>query len=299
MMPTGFEAEAFGFVKDVITAGITGGTGDVIAQFAEKQKQDKENNSDDDGVSFFSTDSSDNNEPFELDIRRSLSYATFAAGYTGAFQHVLFANMQEAIADPVMKLAINQGLIIPLCYYTLLVWLVPKLRAKSQDEEDMLRGSINVLKMIPRNWAFWVPLQFIQFNFIPTEFQVIYCSCLGLIWNVCLSFLTAGKVTTEPPPLPETAMVKSDVRITVASSNSDATRPVGLVPILQSADRTTSSPSFSNDSSEGRGDAKWLRILNGSEDEDAETAMAEGEEMDMDVTTTQQPFLDTVFRRRR
>ena len=155
----GHEAEIFGFAKDIATAAATGATGDLIAQLAAKKRKE----------SAFQLQ--DGNEmlsaPFEmdlsdLDLRRTAAYGCFAAGYTGAFQHVLFDNLQERISDPVERLAINQGLIIPLVYYSLLVWLVPKLRARSPEEEVELRGNINVQKMIPRNWAFWVPLQFIQ-----------------------------------------------------------------------------------------------------------------------------------------
>jgi Mpv17 / PMP22 family len=198
ILPTGLEGEAFGFIKDSLTAAVTGGAGDVIAQLAAKQSKQGDNT----GIEI-------SDEPFELDVRRTLSYATFAAGYTGAFQHALFANLQESIPEPLVRLALNQGLIIPLCYYSLLVWLVPKMRATSMEEEERLRSSINVLQMIPRNWAFWVPLQFIQFAYIPTEYQVIYCCFLALIWNVILSFFTSGASKTESLPLPETALVSS------------------------------------------------------------------------------------------
>ncbi|CAB9511716.1 Peroxisomal membrane protein 2 [Seminavis robusta] len=220
IMPTGFEGELFGLLKDTLTAGATGGAGDVIAQLADKSR----NNDEDDKDFFFSEEK----EPFDLDVRRTLSYATFAAGYTGAFQHVVFANLQETFSDPVIKLALNQGLIIPLCYYSLFVFLVPKLRARSAAEEETLRSSIDVFAMIPKNWLFWVPLQFIQFNYIPTEFQVIYCSFLGLIWNIILSFLTSGaKAKTEPPPLPETALI---------TAGSEAIeQPAGFGGIFQTA----------------------------------------------------------------
>lgn len=194
-MMHGFEEEAFGFAKDVITAAATGATGDLIAQFTEKQRKG------DSSLQFTvdDTDAAMESFDFDFDLRRTASYATFAAGYTGAFQHVLFDNLHERIDDPIMRLAVNQGLVIPLVYYSLLVWLVPKLRARSQEEEAQLRGNINVMAMIPRNWAFWVPLQFIQFNYIPADFQVVYCSFLGLIWNVCLSFFTAGGQAKDIP----------------------------------------------------------------------------------------------------
>lgn len=236
LMPTGLEGEAFGLAKDILTAAVTGASGDIIAQLAEKQKTDAAKGD----TSWFPL-ADELEEPFfELDVRRSASYATFAAAYTGAFQHFLFANLQEALPDPVTRLAVNQGLIIPLCYYTLLLLVLPKLRATSVEEEEQLRSSINIQKMIPRNWAFWVPLQFIQFNFIPTEFQVVYCSFLGLIWNVCLSLFTAGGAKVDSPS--EEVVVKApaqkggEVVAAVTISYSDDTE---LVEAFQTASAST------------------------------------------------------------
>lgn len=255
-MFTGFEGEAFSFLKDVVTAGATGGTGDVIAQLAEKNKFGAAEDESDE-IKFFEEPEGN----FELDVRRSLSYTSFAAAYTGAFQHFLFANLQDAIPDPIVRVAVNQGLIIPLCYYSLLVFLVPKLRAKTKQEEEDLRGSINLMKMIPRNWLFWVPLQFVQFNFIPIEFQVVYCSCLSLIWNIILSLLTAGG-SKEERPLPETVM--ADISISIPDAKSP--RPAGQLNAMQSA----SSANYDNKNISIRSNRseRWLRILNNDAPQD-------------------------------
>jgi len=243
MMAGDFEFEAFGFAKDVLTAAVTGGSGDIIAQLAEKKKasMDKSN-------SLLPSEIAEAvaEEPFELDIRRTLSYATFAAGYTGGFQHFLFSNLQENIADPLVRTGLNQGLIIPLCYYSLLVWSIPKLRATSQDEEEQLRANIDVKKMIPRNWMFWVPLQFVQFTFIPTELQVAYCSVLGLVWNIMLSLMTAGPSNTQNV----SEEVFADVKITLTD------------------DELVKAPSYKPaTASVGERGAKLLRYLSGTAEE--------------------------------
>jgi hypothetical protein len=188
----GFETEVIGFAKDVITAGSTGAAGDLIAQVVEKKGR---------GELFAANKGIAGN--FDFDLRRSGAYGVFAGGYTGAFQHFLFARLQDSVPNPLARLAINQGLIIPIFHYTLLLWLVPKLRARSQREEETLRKNINVLKMIPRNWAFWVPLQLIQFCFIPHRYQVFFCSVLGFFWKVILSLLTQGaQQKVQPVPVP-------------------------------------------------------------------------------------------------
>jgi len=230
MMGGDLDMELFGLAKDVLTAAATGAAGDLFAQFAaHKSSASPSGISEDDDAFAYQKEimAEEPPQPFDLDLRRTLSYAGFAAGYTGGFQHFLFANLQEAFPDPVARLALNQGVIIPLCYYSLLFFVVPKLRARSPQEETQIRSNIDVFKMIPRNWAFWVPLQFIQFNFIPMDYQVVYCSFLGLIWNICLSFLTAGsKVVEEEVAVPAfqsvgaDAEIVADVQISVAAAET-------------------------------------------------------------------------------
>ena len=43
-----------------------------------------------------------------------------------------------------------------------------------------------------RNWCFWLPVQFVQFNFIPAEFNVTFTAAFGVIWNAILSWSTAA-----------------------------------------------------------------------------------------------------------
>lgn len=247
-----------GLLKDVLTAGVTGGTGDIIAQFAA-QKSDSQEWDAEGKIDFF-------DEPFELDTRRSLSYASFAAVYTGGFQHLLFSNLSEAFPDPMVRVVINQGLVIPLCYYSLLVWAVPKLRARSQVEEKELRGNIDLRKMIPQNWAFWVPLQFIQFNFIPMDLQVVYCSFCGLVWNIALSFLTAGDVAREEGLVPETAVQQAgtvaDIKFSVGAKGETTNQQDGFVGAFQAGSPRLAGTREPTSSSERA--RSWLQILNAS-----------------------------------
>ena len=42
--------------------------------------------------------------------------------------------------------------------------------------------------MIVTNWGLWVPAQFINFNFIPGPYQVLFSNCVGVAWNTYLSW---------------------------------------------------------------------------------------------------------------
>ncbi|VVA35797.1 PREDICTED: Mpv17, partial [Prunus dulcis] len=38
------------------------------------------------------------------------------------------------------------------------------------------------------NWQLWIPFQFLNFRFVPQQFQVLAANSISLIWNVILSF---------------------------------------------------------------------------------------------------------------
>ena len=183
-VPSAGPLQVVGFVGDIATAGITGGIGDYIAQLYEAPKSTSTPGAE-----------APNKSKFVFDYRRTIAYGTFAGVYTGGFQHLWFSRLCQKYPNPTVQLAINQGLAIPLLYYPILLWMVPKMRARSVQEKIALRKNIDVKAMIPKNWAFWLPLQFIQFRFVPVKFQIAYCSICGLIWKVILSVLTAGSAS--------------------------------------------------------------------------------------------------------
>jgi hypothetical protein len=40
------------------------------------------------------------------------------------------------------------------------------------------------------NWAVWIPVQIINFRFIPAHLQVLYVNMVGLFWNSYLSYIS-------------------------------------------------------------------------------------------------------------
>eukprot|EP00882_Tetradesmus_deserticola_P023055 GHRQ01025086.1.p1 GENE.GHRQ01025086.1~~GHRQ01025086.1.p1 ORF type:complete len:123 (+),score=21.77 GHRQ01025086.1:240-608(+) len=43
------------------------------------------------------------------------------------------------------------------------------------------------------NWALWVPAQFLNFRFVPAQYQVLFSNVVALAWNVYFSFATRPK----------------------------------------------------------------------------------------------------------
>ena len=43
-----------------------------------------------------------------------------------------------------------------------------------------------------RNLLFWIPVQYVQFCYVPTDLQIPFLSCAGLAWTFILSILAGS-----------------------------------------------------------------------------------------------------------
>jgi hypothetical protein len=48
------------------------------------------------------------------------------------------------------------------------------------------------LPLIKRNLIFWIPIQFVQFKYVPQKMQIPFVCLAGLVWTIVLSVLTGN-----------------------------------------------------------------------------------------------------------
>jgi len=172
--------DAYPIVTKVCTAATLAMTGDLIAQSVE---------------------------PGPYDTKRGLSFGLFDAIYRGGFQHFLFPVINDAFHGTILlqllpsgnvellaaleRTVANQLVVVPLVYYPLffsLTGLVQGLTAA----ETLARAREKFLPLIGRNLQFWLPVQIIQFEYVPEELQVTWVAAFGLIWKIILSTLAGN-----------------------------------------------------------------------------------------------------------
>eukprot|EP00322_Chrysochromulina_rotalis_P018857 CAMPEP_0115881818 /NCGR_PEP_ID=MMETSP0287-20121206/28657_1 /TAXON_ID=412157 /ORGANISM="Chrysochromulina rotalis, Strain UIO044" /LENGTH=380 /DNA_ID=CAMNT_0003337821 /DNA_START=1 /DNA_END=1143 /DNA_ORIENTATION=+ len=172
-------------------------------------------------------DGSDMNE-FEYDWRRGLAFATFGACYTGAFQHVWFSwlddhlvggivDLTETIGLPGLldcvddatgfdlvlpapspelvaaeKVAVNQFCVIPVLYMPLYFCFTGALGGMTL-EASVKRMRTLYGQILRRNYAFWLPTQFLVFFALPIEYQVPTLCAASFVWTIILSTLGSTK----------------------------------------------------------------------------------------------------------
>jgi len=176
-------------LQHMATGGALAFVGDIIAQ------------------SLLSEDEERSIPPKDWDFIRTNAFVIFGALYTGGAQHFIFNFLHSAFDQPLARLAMAQFFFIPFCYYPTFLFMNPALRAGWEHgfgSEDAKVRQVelfsDIASKIPttllRNWCFWLPVQFVQFNFIPAELNVTFAAAFGVIWNAILSMSTAAQAVT-------------------------------------------------------------------------------------------------------
>lgn len=154
-------------------------------------------------------------EPY--DVRRASSFAVFDMAYR-ALQHFSFpiivqhcqgqllggassallagqaaADQLHAAAAMEQTLA-SQLIIVPFFYYPVFFTLTGAMQGLDFND-SLSRAKENFLPLMKRNLLFWIPVQDVQFAFVPTDLQIPFLSCAGLAWTFILS-LAAGSAKT-------------------------------------------------------------------------------------------------------
>lgn len=193
-----------------LTAAVVAVSGDALAQHAENT---------------------------EWDAMRTASFATFAASYSGAAQHFLFAALRNLCDGSVLMgcralqtieshwLAaaemtfINQFVIVPIVYLPLFylwrgAWRGHGLRSIISEARHKFVGTLHV------NWAFWLPFQLATFALVASELVVPITCAAGVFWNFLLSTLTS--LASRP------AVIAQDVAEQSASAEAGAEQQPAL-----------------------------------------------------------------------
>lgn len=145
----------------------------------------------------------------EYDVRRASSFAVFDMAYR-ALQHFSFPVIVQqcqgqllggaaaallagqAAAEQLHSAAAmestlaSQLIIVPFLYYPAFFALTGGMQGLDA-EGSVNRAKEMFLPLMKRNLLFWIPVQYVQFSFVPTDLQIPFLSCAGLAWTFILS----------------------------------------------------------------------------------------------------------------
>ncbi|RYR04103.1 hypothetical protein Ahy_B06g083682 isoform C [Arachis hypogaea] len=84
-----------------------------------------------------------------------------------------------------LRLVIDQFLFSPIFIAVFLATLVTLEGGPSQAIPKLKQEWFS---SVVANWQLWIPFQFLNFRFVPQQFQVLAANVIALVWNVILSF---------------------------------------------------------------------------------------------------------------
>lgn len=122
------------------------------------------------------------------------------------------------------KLCVNQLLAIPLANMPLFFAITGALGGLTPTQ-SIARARSLYAPLLRRNYAFWFPVQFVQFMYLPTAWQVPYVCVASLCWTVLLSRI--GGSTAPPVAASLVVAYETEPATTTASSNANASNEGG------------------------------------------------------------------------
>uniref|UniRef100_A0A3P9KZY5 Peroxisomal membrane protein 2 n=1 Tax=Oryzias latipes TaxID=8090 RepID=A0A3P9KZY5_ORYLA len=126
----------------------------------------------------------------EINVAGAARYAVFGMLITGPVSHFVYQLMElwMPTTDPfciVKRLLLDRFIFAP-GFLLLFYFVMNILEAKGwEDFEKKMRSSYwTALKM---NWKVWTPFQFININFVPVQFRVLFANFIALFWYAYLA----------------------------------------------------------------------------------------------------------------
>ncbi|XP_076585890.1 peroxisomal membrane protein 2 [Chaetodon auriga] len=156
-----------------VTSGILSALGNLLSQTLEARKKAR------------------NGAPVDaIHAAGAARYAIYGLFITGPVSHYFYQLMEVWIpsTDPycIVKRLILDRLFFAPGFLLLFFFVMNVLEAKCwADFEKKMRASYwTALKM---NWKVWTPFQFININFVPVQFRVLFANMVALFWYAYLA----------------------------------------------------------------------------------------------------------------
>ncbi|KAK0138114.1 Peroxisomal membrane protein 2 [Merluccius polli] len=156
-----------------VTSGILSSLGNLLSQILEANKNAK------------------NGKPVQ-DVDRAAAgrYAIFGLLLTGPLSHYFYQLMEVWMptTDPycIVKRLVLDRLVFAPGFLFIFYLVMNTLESKGlADLQKKLEGTYwTALKM---NWKVWTPFQFININFVPVQFRVLFANMVALFWYAYLA----------------------------------------------------------------------------------------------------------------
>ncbi|KAL7225659.1 hypothetical protein ACSBR1_020924 [Camellia fascicularis] len=125
-----------------------------------------------------------------LDLKRTFLFTLLGLVLVGPTLHFWYLSLSKLVTLPgasgaFLRLLLDQFLFSPLFIGLFLSTLVTLEGRPSQVVPKLQQEWFSA---VLANWQLWIPFQFLNFRFVPQQFQVLAANVIALVWNVILSY---------------------------------------------------------------------------------------------------------------
>ncbi|XP_057804122.1 protein sym-1-like [Salvia miltiorrhiza] len=133
------------------------------------------------------------------DLKRTFIFTLLGLALVGPTLHFWYSYLSKVVTVPgasgtFLRLFLDQFIFSPIFIGTFLSTLVT-LEGRPSNVIPKLKQEW--LSSVVANWFVWIPFQFLNFQFVPQQFQVLAANFIALIWNVILSYKAHKEVPVE------------------------------------------------------------------------------------------------------
>lgn len=134
-----------------------------------------------------------------LDLKRTSIFTLLGLVLVGPTLHFWYLYLSKLITKPgasgaLLRLLLDQFLFAPTFIGVFLSTLVT---LEGRPSHVIPKLKQEWFPSVLANWQLWIPFQFLNFRFVPQQFQVLAANFVSLIWNVILSYKAHKEVVVK------------------------------------------------------------------------------------------------------
>ncbi|ESW34014.1 hypothetical protein PHAVU_001G116800 [Phaseolus vulgaris] len=131
-----------------------------------------------------------------LDFKRTFVFTFLGFALVGPTLHFWYLYLSKLVTLPgasgaLLRLVLDQFIFSPIFIGVFLATLVTLEGKPSEVVPKLKQGWFSA---VLANWKLWIPFQFLNFRFVPQQFQVLAANVIAVAWNVILSFMAHKEV---------------------------------------------------------------------------------------------------------
>lgn len=125
-----------------------------------------------------------------LDLKRTFLFTLLGLVLVGPTLHFWYLYLSKLVtlsgaSGAFLRLLLDQFVFSPIFIG---VFLSTLMTLEGRPSQVVPKLQQEWFSAVIANWQLWIPFQFLNFRFVPQQFQVLAANVVALVWNVILSF---------------------------------------------------------------------------------------------------------------